>query len=285
MADEPANRFDLTGKVALVTGGAQGLGASMAAALADHGANTVVVDIHEDAVQHAAGEMQTAAPSAKVLGWRCDVADQGEVDKTVSRVLDEFDRVDILVNNAGTHCRATPVDFDLDEFDRVFAVNIMGLHYDFPFFAGGSDFVHTVWIPLGDVSISEGPLVTVEGSHRFSDLVQPIQQQGYNAASPNETLQQVAYQQEAASDPLEFVRSRQTRLLTTNFEAGDVMVFSMLMMHGSLDNHSELGRVRLSCDVLYQLSSSSNRCSTITYPSLSYCASWSFVSMVHSCLS
>ena len=129
MASKTTNRFDLTGKVALVTGGAQGLGASMAAGLVDHGANTVVVDITEDAVRQTAAQMQTASPNAKVLGWRCDVADRGEVEKTVSRVLDEFTRIDILVNNAGTHCRATPVDFDLEQFNAVFSVNIMGCYY------------------------------------------------------------------------------------------------------------------------------------------------------------
>ena len=126
------------------------------------------------------------------------------------------------------------------------------LHCDFPFFAGGSDFIHTAWIPLGDVPVSDGPLVTVEASHLFSDLVQPIQQEGYNAASSAAMLQQVAYQKDATSDPLKFVRSRKTRLLTTNFQAGDVMIFGMFTMHGSLDNHSEIGRVRLSCDVRFQ---------------------------------
>jgi len=92
----------------------------------------------------------------------------------------------------------------------------------------------------------------VAGSHRFSDLAQPIEQEGYNAASPDAALQQVAYQTDATSDPLEFVRSRNARLLTTNFQAGDVMVFGMFTMHGSLDNQSEIGRVRLSCDVRYQ---------------------------------
>jgi len=123
------NLFDLTGKVALVTGGAQGLGASMAAGLAAHGAHTVVVDIAEDAVRETAEKMQVASPHVKVFGRQCDVVNRTEVDQTVSGVLKEFNRIDILVNNAGTHCRATPVDFDPGEFNKVFAVNIMGCYY------------------------------------------------------------------------------------------------------------------------------------------------------------
>ena len=112
MNSKATNLFSLSGKVALVTGGAQGLGAAMAAGLAAHGAHTVVVDVVEDAVLETASQLQAAAPNVKVFGWQCDVADRAEVDKTVSGVLEEFNRIDILINNAGTHCRATPVDFD-----------------------------------------------------------------------------------------------------------------------------------------------------------------------------
>ena len=129
MTAEKTGRFDLTGKVAIVTGGAQGLGASVAAGFASQGATTVVLDIAEEAVRETAAQMQEASPKAKVLGWRCDVADQEDVDDTVSRVLGEFNQIDVLVNNAGTHCRATPVDFDPDEFNAVFAVNVRGCYY------------------------------------------------------------------------------------------------------------------------------------------------------------
>ena len=129
MNSKATNLFSLSGKVALVTGGAQGLGAAMAAGLAAHGAHTVVVDVVEDAVLETASQLQAAAPNVKVFGWQCDVADRAEVDKTVSGVLEEFNRIDILINNAGTHCRATPVDFDSEEFNKVFAVNIMGCYY------------------------------------------------------------------------------------------------------------------------------------------------------------
>ncbi len=126
--------------------------------------------------------------------------------------------------------------------------NATNLHYDFPFFAGGASQIVTCWIPLGEIPVSDGPLVVVEHSHRFADLIEPLRaaQLGSFAAA-----QDAAYQS-SASDTLEFARSRQTRLLTAHFQPGDVIIFSGFTMHGSLDNHSPQNRVRLSVDVRYQ---------------------------------
>jgi len=118
------------------------------------------------------------------------------------------------------------------------------LHYDHPFFARGSSRIHTVWTPLGDVPVSDGPLLVVEGSNQFDDLIAAAR--GVDYAS-NETPQ---VQLSNAPDAL--ARSRGVRLLTTDFRAGDVIVFSMTLLHGSLDNLSTSGRTRLSCDVRWQ---------------------------------
>lgn len=126
------------------------------------------------------------------------------------------------------------------------------LHYDYPFFAGSSRRIHTAWIPLGDVSVSDGPLVVVEGSHHFGDLLDPIREHDYDQDHSNETIQQSAYGKQNLVHPLTFCRQRNTRLLSSDFQAGDVMIFSMLLLHGSLDNSSPTGKVRLSCDVRYQ---------------------------------
>ncbi len=126
------------------------------------------------------------------------------------------------------------------------------LHYDFPFFAGRSNRIVTAWIPLGDVPVSDGPLVIVEGSNRFSDLIDPIRQINYAADHSNETVQRAAYETQNAEGPLALVRKRGARFLTTDFRAGDLMIFSGFTMHGSLDNNSPVNRVRLSVDVRYQ---------------------------------
>ena len=119
-----------------------------------------------------------------------------------------------------------------------------GLHFDYPFFTRAHDQVCTVWLPIGDVPVTDGPLVVVEGSNRFRDLIDPMI--GFDVARDNTrkaTLSQ---------DALSFARQRGVRLLTRNFEAGDIAVFGMYTLHGSLENHSPINRVRLSCDVRWQ---------------------------------
>lgn len=130
--------------------------------------------------------------------------------------------------------------------------NATNLHYDYPFFAGGASPVVTCWLPLGEIPVYEGPLVVVEHSNRFDDLIAPIRTATLGAdASAFAAAQEAAYQS-AATDTVEFVRSRGTRLLTAHFQPGDVIFFSGFTMHGSLDNCSPIGRVRLSVDVRYQ---------------------------------
>jgi ectoine hydroxylase-related dioxygenase (phytanoyl-CoA dioxygenase family) len=123
-----------------------------------------------------------------------------------------------------------------------------GLHYDWPFFARTSQRTLTCWIPLGPVPISDGPLVIVEGSNRFEDLVGPLK-----SFDIEEERRRGGDRQAEVSFDLEgFARSRKTRLLTTDFAAGDLLIFGMMTMHGALANRSSIGRARLSCDVRYQ---------------------------------
>lgn len=125
-------------------------------------------------------------------------------------------------------------------------------HYDYPFFAGNSERILTAWIPLGDIPVTDGPLTVVEGSNRFSDLLDPIREINFQDDRANELVQKTAYKKQNELHPIELVRERNTRMLTASFKAGDLMVFSGFLLHGSLDNHSPIGRVRLSCDVRYQ---------------------------------
>lgn len=118
------------------------------------------------------------------------------------------------------------------------------LHYDLPFFCRGSQRVHTVWIALGEVALDQGPLMVLEGSQAYEDLIAPIRRIDYDSkAAPR-----VA----APEDAITVARKRGTRLLTTHFHPGDAIVFSMTLMHGSLDYHSPENRVRLSCDIRFQ---------------------------------
>jgi hypothetical protein len=118
------------------------------------------------------------------------------------------------------------------------------LHYDLPFFCRGSQRVHTVWIALGEIAPEQGPLMVLEGSQAYEDLIAPIRRVDYDSqASPR-----VA----AREDAVTLARERGTRLLTAHFRPGDAVVFGMTLMHGSLDHCSTASRVRLSCDIRFQ---------------------------------
>ena len=119
-----------------------------------------------------------------------------------------------------------------------------GLHFDYPFFTRAHDQVATVWLPFGDVPVSEGPLVLVEGSNRFRDLIDPMI--GFDISRDN------TRKADLGSSAIDFAKARGARLLTRDFEAGDIALFGMYTAHGSLDNHSDINRVRLSCDVRWQ---------------------------------
>ncbi len=114
------------------------------------------------------------------------------------------------------------------------------LHYDHPYFAGGASQIVTCWVPLGEIPVCDGPLVVVEGSHRLIGPIQSARLTGDPRAFA--AAQDAAYQSIA----------QRARLLTAHFQPGDLIVFSGFTMHGSLDNHSPAGRVRLSVDVRYQ---------------------------------
>ena len=126
------------------------------------------------------------------------------------------------------------------------------LHYDFPFFARYSKRIQTAWIPLGEIPQSEGPLLVVEGSNRFLDWTETIRNHDYQSDHSNEVVQRAAYEQPNAIDPITLARQRGVRLLSADFQPGDLVVFSGFTLHGSLDNCSSIDRVRLSCDVRFQ---------------------------------
>jgi NAD(P)-dependent dehydrogenase (short-subunit alcohol dehydrogenase family) len=117
--------FDLSGRVAVVTGGTRGLGLAMATAFAERGAEVVVVSRKEDACGDVAARLRDA-------GWRatghpCHVGHWEELDVLVEDLYREFGRVDVLVNNAGVspvYGRMTDVTEEL--FDKVVAVNLKG---------------------------------------------------------------------------------------------------------------------------------------------------------------
>jgi gluconate 5-dehydrogenase len=122
---KPSELFDLSGKVAIVTGGATGIGRQMADGLAEMGADLVLCARHVDRCEQAAEELR--ALGVRALGLRCDVRDPAEVQAVVDRTRSELGRIDILVNNAGTSWGAPAEDHPLDGWQKVIDVNLTGV--------------------------------------------------------------------------------------------------------------------------------------------------------------
>ena len=114
--------FDLSGKVAIVTGGNGGLGLGMARGLAGAGANVVVAARDQGKTNEAVAELEKLG--IRSLGLKVDVTQEQEIQKMVSDTVDAFGRVDILVNNAGTVVRKTPDQTSTAEWDLVQDVNL-----------------------------------------------------------------------------------------------------------------------------------------------------------------
>ncbi len=119
--------FDLTGKVAIVTGGSRGIGFGIAQALADAGAAIVVAATNVDQCAAAVGKLQAAGATA--VSVPTDVADADAAMALVAETLGHLGRLDILVNNAGINIRKRPEDYTVEEWHQVLSVNLDG-----PFF-------------------------------------------------------------------------------------------------------------------------------------------------------
>ncbi|XGV98559.1 MAG: SDR family oxidoreductase [Leptolyngbya sp. BL-A-14] len=113
---------ELTGKVALVTGGARGLGEAICRMLGAEGAIAIVADIREELAETVASEIQADGGKAKAM--RLDICDEHEVEAAVAQIVKEFGRLDILINNAGTDVTLPVDELTIAEWDRVLAVNL-----------------------------------------------------------------------------------------------------------------------------------------------------------------
>ena len=111
----------LENKIAIVTGGASGIGKGIATKLAAEGATVVVSDLNEPAAKETA-----AALGNRSIGVRTDVTSRESVDEMVRAVQAEFGRIDVLVNNAGWDKVGPFVDSDVADWDRVVAINLYG---------------------------------------------------------------------------------------------------------------------------------------------------------------
>lgn len=115
---------DLTGRVAIVTGGGGAIGAAIARRLAANGARLVIADIDEEAARGVAAELPDAIAVAT------DITDHASVANALAATMDAFGRLDILVNNAGVNSvkhRVTLDDYPADEWSRIIGIDLDGL--------------------------------------------------------------------------------------------------------------------------------------------------------------
>lgn len=121
--------FGLTGKVAVVTGAASGLGVIFAEAMAEAGANVVCADIDLEGLKQTVASVEKIG--RKALAVRCDVSNEDEVIEMVRQTVEMFGRLDILFNNAGI-AEGEPKqlhEFTTAEWNRVLAVDLQGVFY------------------------------------------------------------------------------------------------------------------------------------------------------------
>ena len=113
-------------RVAIVTGAASGMGLATAQAFAEAGAAVVLADFREDVVKAEAQKLLAAG--YKAIAIRCDVSDDAQVERMVSRTVSEFGRLDAAFNNAGVMARIAPTaDSTRDDWDRVIGINLRGV--------------------------------------------------------------------------------------------------------------------------------------------------------------
>jgi NAD(P)-dependent dehydrogenase (short-subunit alcohol dehydrogenase family) len=124
-APDPMALFDLRGRVALVTGGAGGLGRAIAVGLAAAGAHVAIADTAQDRADEVLAEIEPHG--RKALALPVDVTDARSVQAATDRLMSEFGRIDILVNSHGITRRMPSVDFPEAEWDRIIGVNLKGV--------------------------------------------------------------------------------------------------------------------------------------------------------------
>ncbi len=121
-----SNPGDLKGKVAIITGGAQGIGMAIALTLARHGSDVVISDVNLEKAQETAQEIE--ALNVRSLAIKANVADYNESEQMVKETVDKLGRIDVLVNNAGITRDNILLRMKPEDWDQVMEVNLKGTY-------------------------------------------------------------------------------------------------------------------------------------------------------------
>ncbi len=114
----------LKGKVALITGGARGIGREMALLFAREGADISICDINDESIQATVKEIESLG--VRALGLKVDIANSAQVEEMAGKVLDKFSKIDILINNAGITRDNLLLRMKEEDWDAVLDVNLKG---------------------------------------------------------------------------------------------------------------------------------------------------------------
>jgi gluconate 5-dehydrogenase len=153
--------FNLTGRVAIVTGGSRGIGQEMAEGLAEAGASLMLCARRDEWLTPTVTEMR--ARGFTVEGMRCDVAKAADVQAVVDRTIETFGKVDILLNNAGVTWAANPETMPLDKWQKVVDINLTGAFLFAQ--AAARDMLTRQWGRIINVASIAGLQASVHGPH------------------------------------------------------------------------------------------------------------------------
>jgi 2-dehydro-3-deoxy-D-gluconate 5-dehydrogenase len=148
--------FDLSGRVAVVTGGNAGIGLAIARALGEAGAAVALAGRRAD--ENAAAAAKLAASGVRALAVEADVAEESSCRALIAQTVEQLGRLDILVNNAGTAIRKQPQDYTLADWRQVIDVNLTGA-----FLCAQAAYPHLVRVGGGKV-INIGSMLSLFGA-------------------------------------------------------------------------------------------------------------------------
>ena len=134
-------------------------------------------------------------------------------------------------------------------FDFIFLRAVSGgkfthMHCDAGFFTRKTQKVLTCWLVFTDITMDKGPLFIIEGSHKFSDI--KTKYKGFDVDIHKHMKATID------TNPITFAQERNTKILTTQFNPGDALIFGMYTVHGTFENYANDKKIRLTCDIRFQ---------------------------------
>lgn len=164
------NMFDLTGKVAVVTGASSGLGRDAAVAYAEYGADVALLARRYDRLVELKEKIEKET-GRKALAIKCDVTNEDEIKAAVDEILNKFGKIDILLNNAGVNILGDVVNLKSEDWDTVLSTNLR------------SDFLTSKYVVPHMIERNYGKIVNIASVNAIvADKDEWIQRPAYNAS-------------------------------------------------------------------------------------------------------